>query len=160
VARVVEEPPAQSLVSVAPREPAERPEGERSPRHRVRRAGRRLAVDPLSRIHQAVVAAQPLLHLLPMADRTAPERRNHAVTTPSAVVLKGNRRLVKRRQHDLLCLRWEAKAWLAQALKRNVLRRDLARLRFQLLRLPVEGLERQAKVRSLAGVPTQFRPQT
>ena len=55
-----------------------------------------------------------------MADRTAPERRNHAVTTPSEVVLKGNRRLVKRRQHDLLYPRWAAKAWLAPDSKRNV----------------------------------------
>src|ERR1700722_15646404 len=72
------------LVSVVPPEPAERPEGGRFPRHRAHRGGRRRAVDPLSRIHQATpVAAQPLLRSLPMADRTALEPRNHAVTTPS-----------------------------------------------------------------------------
>ena len=95
VGPLVVEHRARSLVSVAPPQPAERPEEERFPLHRVHRGGRRLAVDPLSRIRQATAVAAPaLLHWLLMADRTAPERRNHAVTTRSEVVLRGNRRLV------------------------------------------------------------------
>ena len=85
---------------------------------------------------------------------------NRPVTMSGVGTVKANRRLVKCRQHDLLCPRWEAKAWLGPALKRNVLRRDLARRRFQSALLPVGGLERQGRVRSLGRIPIRFRTQT
>jgi hypothetical protein len=88
------------------------------------------------------------------------ERRNRAVRKLLVEMVRANPGSPMPQPHYLLCPRWEAKAWLDLALSRNVLRRGLARLQFPLLRLPVEGLERQASVRSLARIPNQFRPQT